>query len=46
MGFLDSENCRPSCNTLILRLLKKDMQFSPIHDRTILIPAGPVKRTE
>lgn len=42
MGFLDSENCRPSCNTLILRLLKKSMQFSPIHDRTILIPAGPI----
>lgn len=46
VGFLDSENCRPSCNTLILRLLKKSMQFSPIHDRTIFIPAGPVKRTE
>ena len=42
MGFLDSENCRPSRNTLILRLLKKSMQFSPIHDRTIFIPAGPI----
>lgn len=42
VGFLDSENCRPSCNTLILRLLRKSMQFSPIHDRTILIPAGPI----
>ena len=42
VGFLDSENCRPSCNTLILRLLKKSMQFSPIHDRTIFIPAGPI----
>ncbi len=42
MGFLDSENCRPSCNTLILRLLRKSLQFSTIHDRTILIPAGPI----
>jgi len=42
VGFLDSENCRPSRNTLILRLLKKSMQFSPIHDRTIFITAGPI----